>query len=153
LVDAAKPATRFSTHSVVFQDCGLLPFDMPKTFEKRCTRHVEEDPEIDEIRVDMQAWHPRSTVLASPELPADAAERSARSRRGTTQGPGVFSSGSNSADGTRRRWWKRRWMTTKHSRSAAERNAGDEWPHVDVLRGVEFDRRARPCDDSSSRVQ
>jgi hypothetical protein len=76
LVDAARPATRFSTHSVVFQECGLLPFDMSKTLQKRCTRDVEEDTAIDEIRVHIQAWHPGSTVLASPELPADAAQRS-----------------------------------------------------------------------------
>jgi hypothetical protein len=54
---AARSATKISTGSVAFEECGLLSFDASKILEKRCVRDVDEDPELDEVRAHPQAWH------------------------------------------------------------------------------------------------
>jgi hypothetical protein len=54
---------------------GFPPFGASKVLGKRRVSDVEEAPELGEIRAHPQAWNTGSTVLTSPEWPADAAGR------------------------------------------------------------------------------
>jgi hypothetical protein len=42
VVEAVRSATKCSTCSVTFEDCGLVHFDASKVLEKRCMRDVED---------------------------------------------------------------------------------------------------------------